>query len=128
MRKMKLDLRECMKCHCLEARKKAREITRLYDQHLRRYGLRSTQFSVLVALASGYGIPVGKLANALGMERTTLTRSTAVLQRRGLIRSDETNDGRVRTLHITPSGRTKLESAFPGWKEAQQAAQRNMKM
>jgi DNA-binding MarR family transcriptional regulator len=128
MSKHKIDLGECMKCYCLEARKKAREITRLYDQHLRPYGLRGTQFSVLVALASGNAIPVGKLANALGLERTTLTRNSAVLQRRGWIRSDATKDGRVRTLRITPAGKTKVESAYAGWKAAQQAVQRTAKM
>jgi DNA-binding MarR family transcriptional regulator len=111
-----------MKCYCLEARKKAREITRLYDHHLRPYGLRGTQFSVLVALASGDGIPVGKLANVLGLERTTLTRNSAVLQRRGWIKSDVTKDGRVRSLRITPAGKTKVKSAYPGWKAAQRTA------
>lgn len=119
-----IEVRALMNCRCLAARRSAREITRLYDRHLRPHGLRATQFSVLVALAVGEAMPVGRLAEAIGAERTTLTRSTAVLERRGWIQSDFAEDARVRSLRLTPAGRKKLESAIPGWKAAQKAAER----
>jgi DNA-binding MarR family transcriptional regulator len=116
-----IDLRRCAGCHCLAARRRARELTRLYDEHLRRHGLRATQFSVLAALALGGGAAVHRLADALGMDRTTITRSTAILERRGWVKSEASRDARVRPLKLTASGRRKLEATYPAWKAAQDA-------
>jgi DNA-binding MarR family transcriptional regulator len=75
---------------------------------------------VLAALALGGRIPVSRLAVALGIERTTLTRSTAILEWRGWAESDASGDARVRPIKLTRSGRCKLEAAFPAWKAAQE--------
>jgi len=120
----KWNVSECSECYCLAARRRAREITRLYDRRLREYGLRSTQFSVLAILAMNDSMPLVKVANALGLERTTLTRSAVLLEKRGWIRSDASSDARMRPLRLTKSGRQKVERAFRGWKAAQQEAKR----
>ncbi len=73
------DLSLCTQCHCLAARRRARAITRHYEAKLRRHGLRATQFSILAALALAGPMPTGRLAELLGLERTTLTRSAALL-------------------------------------------------
>jgi DNA-binding MarR family transcriptional regulator len=121
-----LDLHSCTDCHCLAARRLARELTRAYDARLRPHGLRATQFSVLVALAATGGAPMNRLADALGMERTTLTRSVAILERRGWVRSGSASDARERRLQLTPAGRRKLEAAYPAWKSAQRDAARKL--
>lgn len=118
------DLRSCADCHCLAARRHARAVTRRYDEQLREHGLRATQFSVLAMLALAGPKPLGELAEALGLERTTLTRSANVLSRRGWIRSGVAGDRRERRLHLTPSGQRKLEAAFPAWQAAQKAVDR----
>lgn len=117
-----LDLRPCASCHCLAARRRARAITRLYDEHLRPHGLKATQFSVLATLALKGPTPIGALARGLGLERTTLTRSAAVLEQRGWIAGDRSPDPRARPIKLTVSGRRKLEAAFPAWQAAQHAA------
>jgi DNA-binding MarR family transcriptional regulator len=117
-----IDLRFCADCHCLAARRRARELTRLFDEHLRPHGLRATQFSVLAVLALSGGATVNRLADALGVERTTLSRSTAILEQRGWVKSDTSRDARMRPISLTESGRQKLESAYPAWKAAQDAA------
>jgi len=117
-----IDLRLCADCHCLAARRCARELTRLFDEHLRPHGLRATQFSVLAVLALSGGATVNRLADALGVERTTLSRSTAILERRGWIKSDTSRDARVRPISLTASPRQKLEAAYPAWMGAQDAA------
>ncbi len=113
------DLSLCTQCHCLAARRRARAITRHYEAKLRRHGLRATQFSILAALALAGPMPTGRLAELLGLERTTLTRSAALLERRGWLRGDRSEDGRERPLRLTASGRRKLESAYESWKAAQ---------
>ena len=120
------DLTVCATCQCLAARRRARAITRLFDEKLRPHGLRATQFSVLVGLALGGPRPIGALAEALGLEHTTLTRGAARLERNGWIGTDRSTDGRERPLRLTPAGRRKLEDAFPAWQEAQDIAGRNL--
>jgi DNA-binding MarR family transcriptional regulator len=119
------DLSLCATCHCLAARKRARAITRLFDEKLRPHGLRATQYSVLVGLALGGPRPIGALAEALGLEHTTLTRGAALLERNGWVETDRSTDGRERPLRLTSAGRAKLEEAFPAWREAQGIVGRN---
>lgn len=121
-----IDLSECRGCHCLAARRRARAITRLYEERLRPHGLRATQFSILAALALKGPTPVGELAEVLGLERTSLTRSAALLERYDWIGSGPSPDARARPLRLTPKGREKLEAAFPAWKEAQEIAGRRL--
>jgi DNA-binding MarR family transcriptional regulator len=105
-------------CPCLAARRHARAITRHFDVYLRPHDLRSTQFSVLAALALRGPTVRGRLADGLGLERTTLTRSAATLERHGWIETRETDDGRERPLALTAAGRRALDAALPAWKEA----------
>ena len=116
---MSVDVSLCIQCHCLAARRRARAITRHFETALRRHGLRATQFSTLAALALARPMPMGKLAELLGLERTTLTRSATLLERNGWVRTDRSADGRERPLRLTAAGRRKLESAYPSWKTAQ---------
>jgi DNA-binding MarR family transcriptional regulator len=121
-----MDLSVTRGCHCLAARRRARELTRLYEEKLRRHGLRATQFSVLAALALKGPTPIRKLADLLGLERTTLTRSVALLERNGWAESDRSGDARERPLRLTLPGRRKLEAAFPAWKQVQRLVDRQV--
>ena len=114
-----VDISDTRGCHCLAARRRARAITRLYEEQLRPFGLKATQFSVLAALAQVKSNTVGALAEFLGVERTTLTRSTQLLEGHGWISSAKTDDGRERLLRLTPSGRERLQLALPAWGQVQ---------
>lgn len=116
-------LRLCAACHCLAARRAARGITRVYDGELRPHGLRVTQFSVLAALALGGPETAARLAEELGLERTTLLRSAALLERKGWIREGRPRDRRERPIQLTAAGRRKLLSAYPAWKTAQDSVE-----
>jgi DNA-binding MarR family transcriptional regulator len=109
-------------CYCLRARKAARAITRLYEEKLRPHGLRATQFSILAALACKGPTRIGELAEALGLERTTLTRSATLLAQKGWTADAASQDGRERLIEITASGLSKLEAALPSWEQAQAQA------
>jgi DNA-binding MarR family transcriptional regulator len=116
---MSLDLSLCTQCHCLAARRKARAVTRHFEAELRRHGLRATQFSILAVLALAGPKPMSELADLLGLERTTLTRSATLLEREGWIGAEPSQDRRERPLRLTEPGRQKLEAAYPSWKAAQ---------
>lgn len=105
-------------CPCLAARRRARAVTRHFDAYLRPFGLRSTQFSVLAMLAQVGPTGRVRLADGLGLERTTLTRSATTLERQGWIETLGTDDARERPLALTEAGRRALDAALPAWKEA----------
>ena len=120
------DLSACGSCLCLASRTTARAITRGFDQKLRPHGLRVTQFSVLVMLALRGPLPLGKLAGHLGLDRTTLTRSIAILEGKRWLASDAAEDARRRQIRITDAGRRRVETAFPAWRAAQESVQRKL--
>ena len=117
------DVRACLDCLCLASRRASRAITRAFDRQLRPHGIRATQFSVLTMLM-GYGpTTIGDLAEALGIERTTLTRNLTVLEDSGWVKIGVgPTDGRLRVVTATPKGRKAVSAAMPAWRRAQAAA------
>jgi DNA-binding MarR family transcriptional regulator len=62
---------------------------------------------------------IGKLADIMGLDRTTLNRNLKPLEGKGLIRSGSGKDPRTRTLKLTNEGTKMLQNALPYWLEAQ---------
>lgn len=114
-------LAETQRCLCLAARRHARAVTRRFEDELRSVGLRATQFSVLAALAQLRQSTVTPLADLLGVERTTLTRSVSLLLERGLLEEFATEDKRQRAVRLTPAGHALLARAVPVWRRVQES-------
>jgi DNA-binding MarR family transcriptional regulator len=106
-------------CHCLAARRTARAITRLFEEYLRPHSLRATQFSALSVLAQRGPTSVSTLADILGLERTTMTRGAALLERNRWVATVPSEDARERLLSITEAGVSTLRAALPAWETAQ---------
>src|SRR4051812_24655633 len=100
-------------------RKAARALSRIYDQAMAPAGLRGTQFNLLVALSVAPGAPLARVAEELGLDRTTLTRNLGPLERDGLVESVPADDRRVRRLRLTARGHDVLADALPRWERAQ---------
>jgi DNA-binding MarR family transcriptional regulator len=81
--------------------------------------LRATQFPIVVALAAAGPLPVTRLAQALGLDRTTLTRNMRALLDQGLIAVADGEDRRTRVVALTPKGRERLTEALGMWEQAQ---------
>ena len=113
------DARELASCTCANLRKATRVVTQIYDTALQSTGLRTTQFTLLATVARLENVALTRLANALVMDRTTLTRNLKPLVERGLIRIDQEVDQRVRNISLTSDGRKKFENALPHWRKAQ---------
>lgn len=109
-------------CLAMVLRQATRALTQRYDAALSGAGIRSTQFNLLVAVAQAPSVPMSRLAKAVVMDRTTLTRNLAPLVRRGLVTESEANDKRVRSYALTARGRQVLVRALPDWKAAQARA------
>jgi DNA-binding MarR family transcriptional regulator len=106
-------------CTCFNLRKAARAVTRAYDEALKPSGLRATQFSLLSVVANRGPAGMTELAQALVMERTTLTRNLKPLMEQGFLEVVDGADKRRRPIAVTPRGRQALDKALPLWRRAQ---------
>jgi DNA-binding MarR family transcriptional regulator len=106
-------------CACHRIRMAARAVTRSYDDAFRPLGLRATQVSLLAAVALEGAMSIASLARFIGMDRSTLTRNLAPLEKEGLLAIGSEGWRRSRTLRITAKGRARLDKALPLWEGAQ---------
>lgn len=106
-------------CTCFRLRRTARQVTRIYDMHLQPAGLTLTQYSVLTNLARGGPPSVNGMAEILGMDRTTLTRTLKPLIAARLLVLELGDDRRTKRIALTELGRTTWERAKPLWRAAQ---------
>ena len=113
------DMAEAADCVCFNLRKSARAVTQLYDAALKPSGLRATQFSLLAKLHGVGPLTISKLAKALVMDRTTLTRNLLPVEKDGLVAVVPGRDRRSRQVRLTARGRTRLAAALPLWRRAQ---------
>ncbi len=118
-----LDPKRCMEigrsCACYNLRRAARATTRLYDEFLKPSGLRSTQYSVLMAAKLRGPVTLTKLAEMTVTERSTLTRNLTVLEKKGLVLIEPGKDRREHLVTITEQGEEQLIAAIPLWEAAQ---------
>ena len=106
-------------CLCLNVRKAARAITRVYDEAIQPTGLRATQLSILFMLSLRGEMPISELAQRLVMDRTTLSRNLRPLEKEGLVSVAHGSDRRMRIVELTPNGQEILEEARPFWAQVQ---------
>jgi DNA-binding MarR family transcriptional regulator len=118
---------EVANCSCLRIRKATRRITQIYDQLLEPSGITTTQFSLLAHLMPLKRISIGKLAELLVMDPTTLTRTLQPLVAKNYLRvARDSDDRRRRAIFLTDRGRAALRTAYPLWREAQARLQRHL--
>jgi DNA-binding MarR family transcriptional regulator len=107
-------------CACNQLRRATRGITALYEAEMAASGVKVTQLPILVGLRSEGDLSVTRLAGALSLDRTTLTRNLGVLEKRGLIRmTEDLDDARVRMVSLTSDGERVLSGALATWKRVQ---------
>lgn len=105
-------------CTCFQLRRAARRVSQVYDRHLAAAELSLNAYSIL--RRSSQPRPLGELADALGMDRTTLTRNLKPLLEAGLLSAVPGVDSRQRQVQISSTGKRRLQKAFPLWQHAQQ--------
>lgn len=106
-------------CACANLRRTARLVTQLYEQALRPTGVTGPQFTLLQSLKLAPAISQKQLAELLGIDSTTLTRTLALLRKRGWINAQPGVDRRALRLRLTAAGEREYERALPHWQSAQ---------
>jgi DNA-binding MarR family transcriptional regulator len=95
-------------------------VTNLYDSALQPAGVRSTQFAILVAVARSQPVSIGNLSQLLLSDRTTLTRSLALMEKDGLLRISERSTMRQRFVTLSDKGRRLVARSAPLWRKVQE--------
>ena len=107
-------------CNCRALRQAARHVTRFYDACLSEIGIRSTQYTILTALATRRRLTMAELADSLVMDRATMGHNLRPLERDGLIviRVGE-HDRREREVTLSEAGKQMHKLGRSHWKKAQ---------
>lgn len=106
-------------CLCTALRTAAHEATQHYDRALESVGISVTMYRLLKNI-SDHDVPsLTNLAMAMGLDRSTLGRNVRVLERQGLARLENGDDGRIAVAALTEAGETALHRARRAWAEAQ---------
>ena len=107
-------------CVAFRARRASRLVTRLYDQKLAPLGLTSTQLTLLSAIANRPDFKSAELAELLGAEPSSLSRSLALLAKNKWVRVlSSAHDKREKLYELTPAGLDVARRAYALWQEAQ---------
>ena len=113
-------------CTNFKLRQLVRRVSQLYDQELAKAGLKTTQYSLLSHVLKLGPIRPGDLAAAMTMDASTLTRNLKPLVAAGWLQLAPGDDGRSRSVHLTPAGRDKRAEAQAHWRAAQELLNRQL--
>lgn len=106
-------------CYCANARRAALALTARYDRALAPHGLKATQYSLLHAVKRRGRANLTALAEATGLDRSTLGRNLRGLEALGLVALSPGEDQRDRVAALTPAGRDRLRAAAAPWRALQ---------
>ena len=115
-----------MPCMCGSFRRTARALTQVYEDALRPLGLRSTQLTVMQVLVRTGELSQGRLGEMIAMDSTSLTRTLAIMLRKGWLAERRGQDRRERLLRLSRAGQTRLARALPAWDEIQARVRREV--
>ncbi len=102
-------------CLCIDLRGAAQNLTRRYDAALAPAGISVTQFSQLHTIQMLAQPTLQRVAEATGLDRSTLGRNVRVLEAAGMVSMSAGEDARTRVIKVTRKGRRAFQRAVPLW-------------
>lgn len=105
---------------CLSAllRRTERLVTRHYDAYLTKAGVSAVQLPILAIVATADEPTFRLLAEELELDRSTLSRNLAVLERMGLLSIAASSGPKPGPIGLTTKGRAALRRAHTLWRKA----------
>lgn len=114
-------------CYCATLRQAARAVTVLYEEMIAEGGVHATQYTALQVIEEAVpNLTTTELAETMGIDQTTATRTLALIKRSGLATDTVGQDRRQRRWNLTPAGRERLRKLRPRWEAAQQTFERRL--
>jgi DNA-binding MarR family transcriptional regulator len=107
-------------CVGFRVRKLNRMVTAIYDGALARAGLKTSQFSVLVAVANREKAKPAELTKLLQMDESTLSRNVERMCAKGWLRLERDDDRRSHLIEVTDKGKALIRKCLPAWQQAQE--------
>jgi DNA-binding MarR family transcriptional regulator len=106
-------------CYCATLRQVARAVTLLYEEVLRDTDLHATQYTALQVLELAPTPTTTELAQLIGIDQTTATRTLGLIKKAGLATDTVGSDRRERRWALTAKGQAQLRKLRPRWEAAQ---------
>ena len=117
-RPMKL---QALPCYCATLRQAARAATALYEQAMADTGIPATQFTALQLMKGSPNLTTSELAELIGIDQTTATRTLALIKKTGLAVDAPGSDRRERRWSLTATGEATMRKLSLKWESAQAA-------
>jgi DNA-binding MarR family transcriptional regulator len=113
-------------CYCATLRQVARAVTLLYEEILKDSNLHATQYTALQVLELAPTPTTTELAQLIGIDQTTATRTLALIKKAGLATDTVGSDRRERRWALTSKGQAQLRKLRPRWEAAQAAFEKRI--
>ena len=117
---------QALPCYCATLRQVARAITVLYEEVLADSGLHATQYTALQLLDQAPDLTTTELAQMIGIDQTTATRTLALIKKSGLATDKVGSDRRERRWVLSPKGQALVRRLRPRWEAAQEAVEKRL--
>lgn len=117
---------QSLPCYCATLRQAARAVTVLYEEMIAESGIHATQYTALQLIEMAPNLTTTEIAEAMGIDQTTATRTLALIKREGLAADTVGEDRRQRRWNLTAKGQEQLRKLRPRWEAAQQAFEKRL--
>ena len=112
---------QALPCYCATLRQAARAATTLYEAVLADSGVPLTQFTALQVMTRSPGLTTTELAEIIGIDQTTATRTLAHIKKAGLARTTSADDRRERRWVLSAEGERTMRKLMTKWEKAQES-------
>ena len=102
---------QALPCYCATLRQAARAATALYEAILSDSGVPLTQFTALQVMSRSPNLTTTELAEIIGIDQTTATRTLAHIKKAGLARTISAGDRRERRWVLTAGASARCASS-----------------
>jgi DNA-binding MarR family transcriptional regulator len=113
-------------CIGFRVRKLNRMVSAIFDSALASAGLKTSQFSVLIAVANREQVRPSDLTKLLQMDESTVSRNVERMCARGWLRLQPEGDRRSHLIELTEAGQALIRKALPAWQQAQAEISRRL--
>ncbi len=106
-------------CFCMRLKRASEELLKLYTKTIAPAGVTPVQYLILLRIHELQSGSLREIADAIGVDRSTLARTIKPLKKNGLIKDNKPVGARNGVLVLTSEGEIVFRKARILWNEAQ---------